>query len=202
MSNSRKVHDIRINRTRKSLYDALLSLMDEKGFEFISVYDLTKRAEINRVTFYLHYQDKYDLLDQTITEKLNQLKKEVDIAYASKPLHPHKAPRETLIMMLEHIYKNSVFYKVMFNKNPVSSFVTRFERLFNEFSETGFNIMCPNCQESIVNRNIYIQYASSAQVGVIKYWLQNGMKESPRHLADQLTHITNLGLQIWGFQIT
>ena len=42
--------------------------MEEKGFEAITVSDLTKKADINRGTFYLHYKDKYDLLEQSEEE--------------------------------------------------------------------------------------------------------------------------------------
>ena len=42
------------------------SLLAEKGFESISVQDVTDKAEVNRATFYKHYVDKYDLLDKSI----------------------------------------------------------------------------------------------------------------------------------------
>lgn len=70
--------DPRVIRTRQLLQNALLELMQEKPFQAISVSDLTKRATLNRATFYLHYLDKFDLLAQsardtftaTIREKL------------------------------------------------------------------------------------------------------------------------------------
>lgn len=57
--------DPRVIRTRKLLQSALLDLMQEKPFQSISVSDLTKRATLNRATFYLHYLDKFDLLAKT-----------------------------------------------------------------------------------------------------------------------------------------
>lgn len=54
--------DRRIVRTKKDIKETFISLLEEKGFEKISVSDLTEHANINRGTFYLHYQDKYDLL--------------------------------------------------------------------------------------------------------------------------------------------
>jgi AcrR family transcriptional regulator len=60
--------DRRIVRTKVAIREALVSLVEEKGFEALSVSDLTRRADINRGTFYLHYQDKFDLLEQTETE--------------------------------------------------------------------------------------------------------------------------------------
>lgn len=54
--------DLRIVKTNKALYDALLLLMKEKTFEEIKISDLCQKALINRSTFYAHYNDKYELL--------------------------------------------------------------------------------------------------------------------------------------------
>jgi len=58
-------NDPRVLRTRQLLQTALLELMQEKPFQAISVTDLTRRATLNRATFYLHYLDKFDLLAQS-----------------------------------------------------------------------------------------------------------------------------------------
>ena len=53
--------DLRIKRTQKSIKNAFYELIEEKGFDHISVKDITERAMISRNTFYLHYNDKFDL---------------------------------------------------------------------------------------------------------------------------------------------
>jgi len=64
--------DPRVKRTRNLILQAFSSLLAEKGFEAISVQDVTDRAEINRATFYKHFVDKYALLDYTITQSFRQ----------------------------------------------------------------------------------------------------------------------------------
>src|SRR5215203_3763402 len=64
--------DLRVRRTRLALHDAFMALIEEKGFDAIIVQDIADRAMINRVTFYKHYRDKYDLLDQTMQAFLNE----------------------------------------------------------------------------------------------------------------------------------
>jgi AcrR family transcriptional regulator len=59
--------DPRVKRTRGLILRSFESLLAEKGFETISVQDVTDKAEINRATFYAHFQDKYELLDRSIT---------------------------------------------------------------------------------------------------------------------------------------
>jgi AcrR family transcriptional regulator len=60
--------DPRVKRTRELIQRSFMEIVDEKGFNSISVQDITARAGINRATFYAHYPDKYDLLDKAIGE--------------------------------------------------------------------------------------------------------------------------------------
>jgi AcrR family transcriptional regulator len=56
--------DRRIQRTCQLLFQALLSLIREKGFEALTVQDIIDRANVGRSTFYAHFVDKEDLLVQ------------------------------------------------------------------------------------------------------------------------------------------
>jgi AcrR family transcriptional regulator len=58
--------DPRVKRTRGLILEAFEHFLAEKGFETISVQDVTDRANINRATFYAHFPDKYALLDYSI----------------------------------------------------------------------------------------------------------------------------------------
>lgn len=60
--------DPRTKRTRQLLLDAFGSLLSEKTFDDITVQDITERATVNRATFYAHFEDKYVLLEQSMTE--------------------------------------------------------------------------------------------------------------------------------------
>src|SRR5260221_14384268 len=70
-----KVKDIdpRVKRTRQLLQHAFLELLQEKGFQAITVQDITERATVNRAPFYAHYEDKYALLDCYIREHFQQM---------------------------------------------------------------------------------------------------------------------------------
>ena len=64
--------DPRVKRTRSLILGAFEGLIAEKGFESISVQDVTDKAQINRATFYAHFADKYALLDYSISQKFMQ----------------------------------------------------------------------------------------------------------------------------------
>lgn len=68
--------DRRVRRTRMRLQQAMLELLKEKDARSITVRELTQRADVNRGTFYAHYKDAFDLLDQMeqdLFQRLTQL---------------------------------------------------------------------------------------------------------------------------------
>lgn len=67
------MEDLRTIKTKNNLYSALILLMKQTNFENIKVSDICKYALVNRSTFYNHYQDKYDLLDDYLTDLKNKL---------------------------------------------------------------------------------------------------------------------------------
>ena len=69
--------DLRIIKTKKILFEALVTLMEQKDFEKIKISDICDQALINRSTFYAHYEDKYDLLLAMINDLKNNLEREL-----------------------------------------------------------------------------------------------------------------------------
>ena len=69
--------DLRIIKTNKVLFEALITLMEQKDFEKIKISDICDQALINRSTFYAHYEDKYDLLLAMINDLKNNLEREL-----------------------------------------------------------------------------------------------------------------------------
>jgi len=64
--------DPRVIRTRALLGQAFIESISQKGFQAVSVQDIAEKAGVNRTTFYLHFADKYALLDYSIGEYFRQ----------------------------------------------------------------------------------------------------------------------------------
>jgi AcrR family transcriptional regulator len=92
--------DPRVTRTRRLIEDAFLEVMNEKGFEELSVQDVADRAGINRVTFYSHFVDRYALLRHAI-------RKAFDAEVVSKGLADRslcaESVRDLFVVVCRHI---------------------------------------------------------------------------------------------------
>lgn len=64
------MEDKRIIKTKRSLKAAMISMLAKEDFEHISITELCRRAEVSRITFYSHYNDKYALLDDIFNDML------------------------------------------------------------------------------------------------------------------------------------
>lgn len=98
--------DLRIVKTKKTLREALLSLISEKDFDKIAVTEICNRALVNRMTFYKYYEDKYQLLDYLFEELTKDLIVKIDKM-------PHKANEDELdfvIRVLKEVYSFCLDY--------------------------------------------------------------------------------------------
>ncbi len=82
--------DPRTKRTRELILKAFGELIQEKGFDSITVQGIADRATVNRATFYAHFEDKYMLLDYSFAEWFNQVlhsKLPANAPYSAANLH-------------------------------------------------------------------------------------------------------------------
>lgn len=69
-----KSGDRRVQKTRKALRLALISLMTEKGWDDVSIQDICDRADVGRSTFYTHFQNKEQLLEAGLSDLSHALR--------------------------------------------------------------------------------------------------------------------------------
>lgn len=186
--------DRRITKTKKAIICAYLTLLQTKGADSISVSDITKKADINRATFYAHYKDKFDLLEQSIKEVLDDLEKAIEIHNEAKESFSLKTLEEIFKGILTNIYKHKDFYTVMLGKNGPLIFSEKLQEIFYEKTVKGLTTVHPEGDiDLLVPQQIYLSYVTSAQFGVTKYWIKNDYMETPVFMAQQLLLLYKLG---------
>ncbi|WP_186673255.1 TetR/AcrR family transcriptional regulator [Sporosarcina sp. BP05] len=193
----KKKMDRPIVRTRRLIRDAFTGLMEEKGFEAITVSDLTEKADINRGTFYLHYKDKYDLLEQSegeIFEELDRIGEEAWKAVNQNYTNDLQVeqPLPFVIKLFEFLEENFEFMKVILGPNGNPSFQVRLKEFIKKKMLYKFsNFM--NEENMVIPLDYLVAYVSSAHLGVIQCWLESGMDRSPQEMAHMLSQTT-----FWG----
>lgn len=70
---SRPTENLRVRRTRTLLRTALVELIEERGFDRLTVGELTGRAMVSRAAFYRNYRDKFHLVEQVFDEAIEEL---------------------------------------------------------------------------------------------------------------------------------
>ena len=113
------MEDLRITKTKKALYIALLDLMKEETFENIKVSDICEKALINRSTFYAHYSDKYELVSSFIKNLTDELKWELE---KNEHISTSKAYYlEMLRLFFSHVEKQKEAYASILinNRNSI-----------------------------------------------------------------------------------
>jgi len=177
--------DRRQGKTKKLLETALIKLMIKKGFDKITIKDLTEEADINRGTFYLHYKDKYDLLEQRENEILTTINENIEnIAkkYPDNFILP--SDKETFVPIFTFIYsyikENADFMKVILGPNGDLSFQMKIKNFIENWLLKNIAI---NHEVDKIPMKYITTVASSAQLGIIQKWLKSGMEETPQELA-------------------
>lgn len=179
--------DLRVQRTRKFLWEALLSLLEEKSFEQISITDICTRAMVHRTTFYKHYQDKTELLDDGIRQMLEGLRQEVDRALDSEP-------KIRLTYLFSYVAKHSRFYALMLSKEGVSSFQTLLRQVFAERSEVKLQKLIQPSREVVAPPTVMAQFWAGALIATLSWWLENQMPYSSDEMASYVSGFLIAGL--------
>lgn len=183
MSESAESTDPRVVRTRRLLRQALVELVSEQDFESITVQDITDRATLNRATLYLHYQDKYDLLEDVFHEMIAGL----------APLPPPQLTDQDRFNAIQqvksiiaHIAEHDAFYRALLGQRGVPAFISEVRAYIEEVISAWTSALQPDISQQPVRSDVVLSFYASACLGVIVWWLENDMPHPPDLLTDQI----------------
>ncbi|KHF35755.1 DNA-binding transcriptional repressor AcrR [Paenibacillus sp. P1XP2] len=187
--------DRRVVRTKAVIRDALTALIEEKGFEALTVKDITARANINRGTFYLHYRDKYDLLEQSEQELIEGM---VAIIRTIRPFNLDELlakdePVPQIVELIEYMNGQADFLKTILGPKGDPAFHSLVRSMMSKYLFEKNIVPLIKKENALVPTEYLMAYISSAHLGIIQEWLAQGKKESPRELALIMTKLSMKG---------
>ncbi|MGT2928841.1 TetR/AcrR family transcriptional regulator [Streptococcus tangpeifui] len=172
----------RQTETKNYLKKALIRLLSEKDFETITISDLTKTAGINRGTFYLHYLDKYDMVNQMKEEMLTQLfnillQEDLD-----------EDPRPVIKEVLDYLVRDFDFVSVIAKTSYVN-----FSQIIKDFV-FQLIISYPNWKKTIaqhydIPEDYALEVYLASSESLITYWINQGADKSTADMADIIVKV-------------
>lgn len=179
--------DRRITRSKKALRAALITLMEEKGLDNITVNDLCTAADLNRGTFYNHFTDKEQLVESLEDEvmegitclqtRMGDLSIKDMVAFRVK-----KRPLPLLVDLFDYLREEGDFLHAVLGPGGDVRFGSRLrDTVCSYLIQTILHERYRNDPDPFVS--YYVAFYASAYLGVITRWIETGMEEDSEQMA-------------------
>ena len=168
--------------TAKKMDKALISLLEEKSFEYITVSEICKKAGVNRSTFYLHYENTVDLLNETarfllddfmsyfnvdaknITNKFKESSLDELNFISNEYLHPY----------LSYIKGNKIVFSTVLLHSVSFGFNEIFQRLYDNI----FNPILERYSYPATDRKYAMMFYLNGITAIVTEWLKDGCEKT------------------------
>lgn len=201
--NTLKKEDLRTKRTRKMILEAFINLVEEKGYEHVTVSDIASQAMINRATFYAHFKDKQDVYDYIFKEAVTQFMivlAPVQLGRTNQ-LQLH-AIEQIITHIFEKIQENRVFFKTVLNAHGNEQLRKQISQILRSTYANIFEQVEIREKDFIVPIDFIIEYMSSTFMASLHWWINQEISFSPKQMAQLIiklvgsNHLKVLGIQI------
>ncbi|HEY3992205.1 MAG TPA: TetR/AcrR family transcriptional regulator [Ktedonobacteraceae bacterium] len=164
--------DRRVKRTQKALARALISLTLEKGYEAITIRDITDQAEIGYATFFRHYHDKDALLKDVLDVVLDEL-----TSLLTVPMN--ETNHETIgTLVFRYAQEHNEVILVLLSSRGSSTLV---RHMIEAGTQSVFNQNAP-LAESHVPPEIAANHLVTATISLIQWWVEHEMPYPPEQM--------------------
>jgi AcrR family transcriptional regulator len=165
--------DRRVRKTRQQLGEALVSLILEKGYDAISIKDITDRADVAHATFYRHYRDK----DELLAQRLQEVIQEIETFTREPSLQDAEG-----YLIFKHAEENATLYRILLSSQGTSQVRKRVKETI------AANILrsCKplrSAQRGIIPPEAAANHIAGSMLLLIEWWLDENMPYPPHHMA-------------------
>ncbi len=157
--------------TATLMNQAILSLLEKKDIEFISVTEITQKAGVNRSTFYLHYDNVYELLEET----LENLNKEFISSFENADRFDVKSmdnafliTEDYLVPYLNFCKRNKRILRLVHQKPHLFQNEKVYKKMYNSIFYPAISQFIKDETRKIYNLEFFMQ----GVVGIIRKWIE------------------------------
>ncbi|HUF38453.1 MAG TPA: TetR/AcrR family transcriptional regulator [Anaerolineales bacterium] len=177
--------DRRVRRTKKLLKEALVALTLERGYEDITIQDITDRADIGYRTFFRHYADKDELLKAVLASIQMELRELMALPPPEVFANTENDVAEFTdnAVLFRHVREHCDLYRVLLRSER-----TIVESVM-DFSMIQLKKNFGDLPESAVPLDIIANHVIGATIAMVRWWLDDDMKQSPEQMGDYHTRL-------------
>ncbi len=164
------------NSTKQTLVNSFKTLLNEQPFKKITISDITDACGVNRMTFYYHFHDIYDLIEWSFRDTGDFIKSR----RAGEPL------RVTILNLLDSVKANQE-YVLNIHRSLGNEYVMGFlDRALDDAVMNFVGSKADGLEVSESEARFIADFYKYAFIGIILRWIQSGMKESTSALVDRI----------------
>ena len=167
-----KTNDRRVQRTHQLLREALFTLIQERGFEKLSVQDIIDRANIGRATFYVHFDNKEDLLFSGFDILRTSLRNRQRVALARKEggdgrlfANSHE--------LLSHVYEHRHLFQAMVGESSGTATQRALHRLAVNLVRDDLHAVQERIHEPVRSNEAVVEFIAGGLFGLVMWWLNS-----------------------------
>ncbi|WP_211316745.1 TetR/AcrR family transcriptional regulator [Oceanobacillus arenosus] len=184
--------DKRVKRTKRDFYNSLFELLKEKKYEQITVKDIIDFAGYSRGTFYTHYKQKDDLLNEIIHSLFKEASKAQRSSYINERLINVQTLGNEPIFILRHFKQYGEYYKILLGENIQIDFHHKLTNMFVNLYLEDFDMEHP--PDSNIDQNLLNKYYAYGLIGLILDWVNADFPIEPEEFSKELIKIFKFSL--------
>lgn len=188
--------DRRVSRTRRQLKDALFALILEKGYDAVTIENITDRADLGRTTFYLHYHDKEELLLESIKAIADDLLQQISplqpVSWDESSRADQADSSDPIRVTFAHAAENAQLYQIILRGEGANKAASRVHHIISETAASVINKTIEAGQVKLhleVPIEIFANYLAGALMGLVTWWLESGMCYTPDEMSTMFRKI-------------
>ena len=168
--------DRRVRRTRDLLRSALVSLIEEKGYDSITVQDILDRADVGRSTFYAHYRDKEDLLRSGFEDIRSALAAERDSA--AGPAERKIEFLQPTLVVFQHVDRYRQHWKSLVRKGGADLVTRMLRESAADLVREHFRSQFPAAVANQTQQEAAVEFVVGALMGLLTWWVDHDVSYS------------------------
>ncbi len=184
----RDYHDRRVRKSKSALKQALMNLLKKRALHQITITDIVAVADLNRGTFYKHYQYKEDLLEEMVDDLIADLIISYREPYKTQEEFSLEQLNASAIKIFDHVESYSDFYRILTQSNILIGIQNR---ICSQLIELMLEVI-QKYKVKQIEPELLASYQAYAIWGLIMEWIRQDFKYSSVYMSKQLLAILQL----------